>query len=170
MWIFSCCFLKVKGLYSKTLFSAVCLHFCGVPVGRAESLYYRMNTKHTWKSGTVRCPARRIEGFAIIVFEHIELLLWNHLFPVFCNNTFIWESLFKTRSAMRATGPLLENALALSINQRLHSEYLFVVFLCMHLWTFLLYFIVTWTCYFGGVWCSLVGILCVVLVFRFFFW
>lgn len=43
---------------------------------------------------------------------------------------------------MCATVPLLENALA--INQRLGSEYLFIILLYMHLQTFLLYFIVTW--------------------------
>lgn len=43
---------------------------------------------------------------------------------------------------MCVTVPLLENALA--INQRLGSEYLFIILLYMHLRTFLLYFIVTW--------------------------
>ena len=58
---------------------------------------------------------------------------------------------------MCATGPLLENAIALSINQRLGSEYLFVILLYMHLWTFLLYFIVTWR-WGGVVWGFFVGL------------
>lgn len=53
---------------------------------------------------------------------------------------------------MCVTVPLLENALA--INQRLGSEYLFIILLYMHLRTFLLYFIVTWRRggFCGGFW------------------